>query len=323
MLLDVLLVMGRRRVAPSARRVLPAPRSATSAAAVMALGFGLLGWLLGAPLTPLLLGHEHHDASGARYQHVDGSEGAVLAVALAAVLGAVAWAITLAVTLPGNARSQASVPPRGGTRWVAAAPAVLFLATQAPASDASCLLPLVVGTAIHALLGAGALALARGCTQTLTERFGVPRLSSQVRASSRELPLVVCRRTFPPRPRRPVGAGRLRSFPPLTPGRWRSLSGCIREGFSWFCHARPQRGISVLRGLPPPRRSHSRHPLRRMASGTMPRTAPLPTSFRSVPSTCCSAGTTCCSSSRWSSSRESSSAPPSSSACSSWPTAPR
>ena len=191
-LLDVLLVMGRRRVAPSARPGTPGPpRSATSAAAVMALGFGLLGWLLGAPLTPLLLGHEHHDASGAHYQHVDGSEGTVLAVALAAVLGAVAWAITLAVTLPGNARSQASVPPRGGTRWVAAAPAVLFLATQAPASDASCLLPLVVGTAIHALLGAGALALARGCTQTLTERFGVPRLSSQVRASSRELPLVV------------------------------------------------------------------------------------------------------------------------------------
>ena len=191
MLLDVLLVMGRRRVAPSARPGTPgAPRSATSAAAVMALGFGVLGWLLGGPLTPLLLGHEHHDAYGAHYQHVDGSEGTVLAVALAAVLGAVAWAITLAVTLPGSARAQASTLAGSRTRWVAAAPALLFLATQAPASDASCLLPLVAGTAIHVLLGAGALALARGCTQTLTSRFAVPWLSSAAHTTSRELPLV-------------------------------------------------------------------------------------------------------------------------------------
>ena len=191
MLLDVLLVMGRRRVAPSARPGPPGPpRSATSAAAVMALGFGVLGWLLGGPLTPLLLGHEHHDAYGSHYQHVDGSEGTVLALALAAVLGAIAWAITLAVTLPGSARPQAPVPPGGRARWAAATPAVLFLATQAPASDASCLLPLVAGTAIHALLGAGALALARGCTQTLTSRFSVPWLSSQVRTGLPDLPLV-------------------------------------------------------------------------------------------------------------------------------------
>lgn len=158
---------------------------------MMALGFGVLGWLLGAPLAPLLLGHEHHDAYGAHYRHVDGFEGTALALASAAVLAAVAWAITLALTSPANTGSQASVPPARGTRWVAAAPALLFLATHAPTSGASSVLPLVAGTAIHLLLGAGAFALARGCTQTLTQRFAVPRVSSGARRSARELAIVV------------------------------------------------------------------------------------------------------------------------------------
>lgn len=157
----------------------------------MALGFGMFGWLLGAPLTPLLLDHEHHDAAGAHYRHVDGSEGTILALASAAVLAAVAWAIALAVTVPASARSQAAGPPGRVTRWVAATPAVLFLATQAPAWDTSCLVPLVVGTAIHALLGAGALALARGCTDTLTRRFAVLSLDTGLPAPTRERSLVV------------------------------------------------------------------------------------------------------------------------------------
>lgn len=146
---------------------------------------------MAAPLTPLLLGHVHHDDAGSHYRHVDGHEGSVLAVSLAAMLAAVAWAVTLAVTLPASPQSRVSVPADRCTRWVAAAPALLFLATQAPASDSSCLLPLLLGTAIHAVLGAGAVALGLGCTATLSRRFAVPWLTSRMQANTRELALVV------------------------------------------------------------------------------------------------------------------------------------